>query len=89
MVIPFPVNDPEVYSLHFRYRSTKAFALQVWDVDDKLAKLENLSLYNDRIPESHNDYSEFHVEVFFYSRRGQGGALFIAMPESEQAIQAT
>ncbi|PYX39967.1 MAG: hypothetical protein DMG81_07890, partial [Acidobacteria bacterium] len=89
VVIPFPVNDPEVYSLHFRYRSTKAFALQVWDVDDKLAKLENLSLYNDRIPESHNDYSEFHVEVFFYSRRGQGGALFIAMPESEQAIQAT
>jgi len=88
-LIPFPAKDVEVYSLRFRYRASQAFSVQVWDVDEQLNQLVNISLYNDRIPESPADWSEFQTEVLFYSRRGRGGALFFSTPESEQATKTT
>jgi hypothetical protein len=89
VVIPFAANDLEVYSLRFRYRASQAFSMQLWDVDEQLNQLENISLYNDRIPESISDWSDFQREFFFYSRRGSGGALLVSMPQSEQAIETT
>ncbi|MBZ5563460.1 MAG: hypothetical protein LAP13_13700 [Acidobacteriia bacterium] len=86
VVVPFPAHDGEVYSVRLRYRSPHPFAVEFWDVDDQLRKLEDLTLYNDRIPESPTDWAEFETIVFFYSRRGHGGALLISMPPSEQAI---
>jgi len=86
IVIPFPVQDGEVYALRLQYRSQQAFAIQVWDVDDKLKKLEDITLYNDGVPESPVGWSEFRTSVFFYARRGTRGALFISISESEQAI---
>ena len=86
VVIPFPAQDGEVYSLRFTYRSQQAFAVQVWDVDDRLQSIENITLYNDRVPESPDGWSGFRTSIFFYSRRGPSGALFISAPQSEQAI---
>ena len=86
VVIPFPAKDGEVYSLRMRYRSPQACAVEVWDVDDRLQKLEDITLYNDRVPESPDGWSEFRTSVFFYARRGPRGALFISVAESEQAI---
>jgi len=86
VIIPFPAQDGEVYVLRLQYRSPQAFAIQVWDVDGRLQKLEDISLYNDRVPESPAAWSEFRTTVFFYARRGSGGALFISIAESEQAI---
>ena len=86
IVIPFSAQDGEVYSVRLQYRSQQAFAIQVWDVDDKLQKLEDITLYNDRVPESPSDWSEFRTSVFFYARRGNAGALYISIAESEQAI---
>jgi hypothetical protein len=86
IVIPFPAQDGEVYALRLQHHSQQAFAIQVWDVDDKLQKLEDITLYNDRVPESPAAWSEFRTSVFFYARRGTGGALFISIAESGQAI---
>ena len=86
IVIPFPAQDGQVYALRLQYRSQQAFAIQVWDVDDKLQKLEDVALYNDRVPESPAGWSEFRTTVFFYARRGASGALFISISESEQAV---
>jgi hypothetical protein len=89
VVLPFPARDVEFYSVRFRYRSSRAFSMQIWDVDERRNQLANISLYNDRIPESLSDWSQFQTEVLFYSRRGRGGALFLSLPESEQATKTT
>lgn len=85
VVIPFAARDDEIYSLRIQYRSPQPFAVQVWDVDREMQELENLSLYDDRVPESGYTWAEFQTTVFFYSLRGRGGALFISMPQTEQA----
>lgn len=87
VVIPFAAQDTDVYSLHLQYRSPHPFALQMWDVDEQLQMLENITLYDDRVPESAPEWSDFRTTVFFYSRRGQGGALFISIPQSEQGAE--
>jgi hypothetical protein len=87
VIIPFAAGDDEVYSLQFSYRASQPFSVQVWDVDEQLNQLENIALYNDRIPGSPTEWSEFRTMVFFYSLRGNGGALFISMPQSEQATK--
>ncbi len=87
VVIPFPAKETDIYSLRFRYRSPQSFSVQVRDVDKQLNWLENISLYNDRIPESAAEWLEFQTEVFFPSLLGVGGAIHISMAESEQDIE--
>ncbi|TAM80271.1 MAG: hypothetical protein EPN47_16055 [Acidobacteria bacterium] len=86
VIIPFPAHDNEVYSISVRYRTRHPFAIELWDVDAQSHMIENFTLYNDRVPESPEEWSEFTTTVFCYSLRGQGGALFISVPPSEQAI---
>ena len=65
VLIPFPAKDGEVYSLRLEYRSAQAFAMQLLNVDRDLHKLENVTLYDDRIPESPTGWSEFRTTAFF------------------------
>ena len=87
IVIPFPAKETEIYSLRFKYRSSQSFSVQVWDVNKQLNRLGNISLYNDRMPESPAEWSEFQTEVFFSSLLGDGGTLHISMAESEQDVE--
>jgi hypothetical protein len=87
-IIPFPAKDVEVYSLRFKYRSAEAFSFQIWDLDEELRPAANITLYNDRIPKSPNEWSEFQTEVCFPSLRGERAALLISNAESEQATAA-
>ena len=86
-IIPFPAKDGEVYSLRFKYRSSQAFSFQVWDIDEELHLLGNITLYNDRVPESFPEWSEFKTEICFPSLRGKRGALLISNVESDQATK--
>jgi hypothetical protein len=86
-IIPFPAKDAEVYSLRFRYRSSQSFSFQVWDIDEELRPLGNITLYNDRVPKSSPEWSEFKTEICFPSLRGKRGALLITNVESEQATK--
>ena len=70
VLIPFPAKDGEVYSLRLEYRSAQAFAMQLLDVDRDLHKLENVTLYDDRIPESPTGWSEFRTTAFFTQDEG-------------------
>src|SRR5258707_6518917 len=60
-VLPFPARDVEFYSVRFRYRSSRAFSMQIWDVDAQRNQLANISLYNDRIPEWLTDWAQFQT----------------------------
>jgi len=86
VLIPFPARDGEVYSGRLEYGSSQPFAVHVWDVDERRRKLEDITLYNNRVPESPEGWSEFRTKVFVYSLRGHGGALFISRPQSGEAI---
>lgn len=88
VVIPFSGRAGDLLSLHLEYRSPQAFAAQIWDVDDHLQKVQEFTLYNDRIPESPGRWSEFRTTVFLYSMKGRGAALFISPPPTEQAINS-
>lgn len=86
VIIPFSANDSEVYSLGFRYRAGESFSVQLWDVDAGLNRLQNITLYNDRVPPSPEGWAEFHTQVVIPSLRGTTAALYISRAESDQDI---
>lgn len=86
-IVPFSAADSEIYSLRFKYRARESFSVQIWDVDDSFNKLQNLTLYNDRIPPSPEVWSEFRTDVFIPSLLGTSAALCISMAESDQEIK--
>jgi hypothetical protein len=86
VIIPFASHGSEVYSLSVKYRAKEAFSLQLWDVDESFDKLQNLTLYNDRVPPSPENWSEFRTDIFVPALLGTGAALYISTAESDQAI---
>jgi hypothetical protein len=84
--VPFPARECEVYSLGFRYRAAESFSVQVWDVGDGFTQMQNLTLYNDRVPASSAEWSEFRTDVFIPSLLGTGGAVRISMAQSDQDL---
>jgi hypothetical protein len=86
VIVPFSAKDSEIYSLSFKYRAQESFSVQLWDVDQRLNELQNVTLYNDRVPPS-PDWSEFHADIFLPSLLGTGSALYISRTESGQDIE--
>jgi len=86
-IIPFVAKDSEIYSLRFKYRARESFSVQFWDVDERFNELQNLTLYNDRVPPSPEGWAEFCTDVFIPSLLGTGGALHISMAGSDQAVE--
>ena len=85
VIVPVSAKDSEIYSLRFKYRARESFSVQLWDVDARINKQQNLTLYNDRVPAS-PDWSEFRTDVFIPSLLGTGGAICISRAESDQEI---
>jgi len=86
-IIPFSAQDSELYSLSFQYRAKESFSVQFWDLDERFNKLQNLTLYNDRLPPSAETWSDFRTDVFIPSRLGNSAALHISMAESDQDVK--
>lgn len=87
VLIPISVAAGAIYSLRLEYRSQEPIAVQIWDVDEKQEKLQEITLYNDSIPASGTEWSEFKTSVFVPSWKGVGGAIYISVPESEQGTE--
>lgn len=87
VIIPFTPGDSEVLSVRMEYRSATPAALQVWKVDDQLRKVDDITLYNDSVPESPKQWSEFQTTVFIPGLQGFGSALFLSVAPSEQALR--
>jgi hypothetical protein len=87
VLIPVSVAAGQVVSLRLEYRSAEPIAVQIWDVNEKFEKLEEVTLYNDAIPASGPQWSEFRTTVFMPEGKGTRAAVYISLPESEQGTQ--
>ena len=87
VLIPLPAIGSEICSLRMEYRSAGAVSLQLWEVDDQLRKVNDLTQYNDGLPESPDAWSEFQNTVFVPGLLGYGKALFLSFAPSEQATK--
>jgi hypothetical protein len=88
VVIPFALNGSRILSVRMEYRSPVPAALEVWRVDEQLRKVEDITLYNDFVPESPEEWSEFQTTVFIPALQGYGTALFLSVASTEQALKA-
>lgn len=85
VIIPFSAGGNEVYSLRLEYRSAVPLAIRIWNVDEQLRKVDDITLYNDGVPESPGAWSDFRTTVFVPGLQGPACALLISIAESEQA----
>src|SRR6267154_2545570 len=86
VIIPFALSGSAVLSLQMEYRSAAPVALEVWRVDEKLRKIDDITLYNDGLPQSPEAWSEFQTTAFVPGPQGYGSALFLSVAPSEQAL---
>jgi hypothetical protein len=87
VIIPFAAKAADVYSVRVEYRSSLPVAIEIWDVDEQLGKLAEITLYNDSAPESTGAWSEFRTTVFIPGLQGTGCALFLSVAPSEQSLK--
>jgi hypothetical protein len=87
VVIPFALAGSAILSVRMEYRSAAPAALGVWRVDDQLRKLEDITLYNDVVPESPEAWSEFQSTVYIPGLQGYSAALFLSVAPTEQAMR--
>jgi hypothetical protein len=85
VMIPFAAGGDEVYSLRLQYRSALPVAIKIWNVDERMRKLGDITLYNDGAPESPGVWADFQTTVFVQGLQGHGCAVFFSVAESEQA----
>jgi hypothetical protein len=86
ILIPFALSGSTVLSLRMEYRSAAPIALEIWRVDEKLSKINDITLYNDGLPRSPEAWSEFQTTAFVPGLQGYGSALFLSVAPSEQAL---
>lgn len=87
VLIPVDIKVGEIYSVRLEYRSPQPVGVEIWDVDEQQRKIREITLYDDRIPESPARWSEFESTVFVPALTGVGGALFLSLPPSDQATE--
>lgn len=87
VMIPISISNSSVYSLRLEYRARQPVAVQIWDLDEQHRRVQEITLYNDALPESPWEWNKFQTTIFVPARMGQRGGLFISVPPSEQATQ--
>ncbi len=87
VLIPMDIKAGEIYSVRLEYRSPQAVGVEIWDVDEQRRKIQEITQYDDRIPESPSEWSEFRTTVFVPALTGVGGALYLSLPPSDQATE--
>ena len=84
IIIPLPMTGGEIYSLRIEYRSSQPVGIELWDMDEKQNKIQEITLYNDSAPASPSKWSVFQTTIFVPALRGKVVALFVSIPPSEQ-----
>ena len=89
VLLPLPAQAGEIFSLRLKYRSAKPISVRVWDVDHRLNKLGDLTLFNDTAPASPSEFSEFHHSFVVPSLLGTGAALVLSLTDWEEGREGS
>jgi hypothetical protein len=87
VLIPFSAQALDVYEIRLQYRSSSPVAIEIWDVDENMERVIEVTRYNDAAPASAKDWSDFETTVFLPELRGSGCALWLSVAPSEQAMR--
>jgi len=80
-LMPFAAKAGEIYDVHLKYRCEAPIQVHAWDVDNEFNKLGDITLFNDTIPASPADFSEFHSSFVIPSLRGSRAALALSLTD--------
>jgi len=86
VLLPIAAHGGEIFSVRLKYRSSVPIAIHVWDTDDRLQKLGDITLFNDTAPESSAIFSEFHQTFIVPALQGTGAALAFSLTDFGEAI---
>jgi hypothetical protein len=87
VIIPFGAESSAVYSVRMQYRSAFPVAIGIWDADEQLRKISDITLYNDGVPVSAGSWTDFQTQIFVPELQGRGCGVFISVAPSEQGLK--
>src|ERR1700722_10430160 len=64
LLIPFTAESPALYSLDVQYRSPAPIAIEIWNIDEQLRRITDITLYNDGLPPSPDTWNDFKTTIF-------------------------
>lgn len=77
LVTPTSMQGGHVYELSFDYRSQSSFAARVWDADQNLKLVRDLTLYNDAVPASPKQWTHFSTRTYIPALQSNTAALVL------------
>ncbi len=88
MLIPMEMEGGQIYLLATEYRCRRPVAIQVWNVDESLKKLSDVTLYNDGLPESAGEWCAFQTTIYVPGLPANRCGIFISAAPTEQGKSA-
>lgn len=76
LVTPTAMEGGHVYELSFDYRAQSAFAARVWDADEHLKVVKDLTLFNDAVPPS-AQWKQFSTRTYIPALQAKTAALVL------------
>jgi hypothetical protein len=81
VLLPFSVKAGEVYAVHLKFRSEVPISVHVWEVDNDLNKLADLTLFNDTAPASPAVFSDFDHSFVVPALQGASAVLALSLTD--------
>lgn len=78
LVTPTKMQGGHVYELSFEYRSQSAFAARVWDADEQLKLVKDLTLFNDAVPPATQEWARFSTRTYIPALQAHTAALVLS-----------
>jgi hypothetical protein len=89
VLLPFPAQAGEVYSVRLKYRCAVPVAIHAWDVDDEFRKIGDITLFNDIAPASPDAFAEFSNSFLVQALQGGQVGLALSLPDFADVTRNT
>jgi hypothetical protein len=77
LLTPTAMQGGHVYELSFDYRAQSAFAARVWDADEHRKLVKDLTLFNDAVPPSPQEWTHFSTRTYIPALQAHTAALVL------------
>lgn len=81
VLLPFSAKGGDIYSIQLKYRTAVPMSIHAWEIDDRLEKVGDITLFNDTAPASPSTFTEFHHSFVVPALQGTRVALALSPTE--------